>query len=48
MNDKIYVKPRGGFLFVGPSNLGFRICSKAWRVGLGLGASDLGLDCSKT
>ena len=41
------VKPRGGFLFVGPSNLGFVICGKAWRLGLGLGHSDSGLDCGK-
>jgi len=41
------VKPRGGFLSVGPSNPRFGICGRVWRVGLGLGPSDLGLDCSK-
>ena len=41
------IKPKGGFLSIGPSNLGFGICDKSWRVGLGLGPSDLGLDCSK-
>jgi len=41
------VKPRGGFLCAGPSNPWFGICGKAWRVGLSLGPSDLGLDCSK-
>ena len=41
------VKLRGGVLSVGPSNLRFWICSKAWRGGLGLGPSDLGLDCGK-
>ena len=33
------VNPRGGFLFVGPSNCGFRICGEAGRVGLSLGPS---------
>ena len=41
------VNPRGGFLSVGASNPGFGICGKAWRVGLGLGPSYLGLDCGK-
>jgi len=41
------VKTRGGFLSVGPSNPRFGICAKAWRVGLSLGPSDLGLDCGK-
>ena len=41
------VNPRGGFLSIGPSNLRFGICSKAWRVGLGLGPSDLDFDCGK-
>lgn len=36
------VKPRGGFISIGLSNLGFGICSKASRVGLYLGPSDLG------
>ena len=41
------VNPRGGLLFVGPSNLRFGICGKSWIVGLGLGPSDADLDCSK-
>jgi len=41
------VKPRGGLLSVGPSNPEFGICGKSRRVGLGLGPSDLGLDCGK-
>ena len=41
------VKPRGGFLSVGPSNPRFWICGKAWRVGLGLGPNDPGLECGK-
>ena len=41
------VKPRGGFLSVGLSNPKFWICSKAWRVGLILGPSNLGLDFGK-
>ena len=39
------VKPRGSLLFVGPSNIGFGICGKAWRVAFGLGPSDPGLNC---
>ena len=41
------VNPRGGFLSIGPSNIRFGIRGKAWRVGLGLGPSDPGLDCGK-
>jgi len=41
------IKPRGGFLSVGPSNPGFGICGKDWRVGLSLGPSDPGLDYGK-
>jgi len=41
------VSPRDGFLSVGPSNPGFFICRKAWRVGFGLAPSDPGLDHSK-
>lgn len=41
------VKPKGGLLSVGPSNIEFGICGKAWRVGLGLGPNDLGLDYGK-
>jgi len=41
------VRPRGGFLFIGPSNPKFEICGKAQRVGVGLGPSDPGLDCGK-
>jgi len=41
------VKPRGHLLLVGPSNPEFGICGEAWRVGLGLGPSDPGLDCSE-
>ena len=41
------VKERGGSLSIGPSNPRFGICGKAWRVGLGLGPSDLGLDYDK-
>ena len=41
------VKPRGGLLFVGSSNLRFGICGKSLRVGLGLGPNDLSLDCGK-
>ena len=42
------VNPRGSFLSVGPSNLRFGICGKAWRVGISLGPSDMGLDCNKS
>jgi len=41
------VNQRGGFLSIGLSNTGFGICSKAWRLGLGLGPSDPSLDYSK-
>ena len=41
------IKPRSGFLSVEPSNPEFGICSKSWRAGLGLGPSDLGMDCGK-
>jgi len=41
------IKPRARLLFVGPGNARFGICGKAWRVGLGLGPSDSGLDCGK-
>jgi len=42
------INSRGGFLSIGPSNPGFGIFGKAWRVGLSLGPSDLGLDCGKS
>jgi len=41
------IKPRGGLLFVGPSDPEFGICGKAWRMDPGLGPSDPGLDCGK-
>jgi len=41
------INPRGGFIFVGPSNPRFWICVKALTVGLSLGPSDPGLDCGK-
>ena len=41
------INPRGGLLSIGSSNPKFGICGKAWRVGLDLGSSDLGLDCGK-
>jgi len=41
------VKPRGCLLFFGPSNPGFGIYGKAWRAGLDLGPSDLGMDFGK-
>jgi len=42
------VNTRGGFLSIGHNNLGFGISGKASRVGLSLGPSDSGLDCSKS
>ena len=41
------IKTSGGFLSVGPSISRFRICVKAWRVGLGLRPSDTSFDCGK-
>lgn len=38
------VNPRGSLLFIGPSNPGFGICGKSWRVDFSLGPSDPGLD----